>query len=81
MAKVYKCDRCGVYYDEQPENKNYLEGTFSVLRGRSPAVMVDLCGVCCDSLINYLDRWWKKVEVDARKLPPPPPQAIMQNLR
>ena len=57
--KVYRCDRCGKYYEHQRDlDQLSLDGTMSVLTGRGPAKELDICDVCFVSLSKVLMEWW-----------------------
>lgn len=55
MADAYKCDRCGVYY----ENNNFgYYGVTRLVKGNIPHLSYDLCDEC----IKSFEKWLKEGE-------------------
>lgn len=56
MARAYKCDRCGAYYDDANKSNNktvyeYFTGTTARTKRGG-----DLCHVCSEKFA----KWWNK---------------------
>lgn len=49
MARVYKCDRCGAYYDKPSKRIRYTNSTGSSTYGE-----YDLCDKCAEEFEQWL---------------------------
>ena len=57
MATAYKCDRCGVFYENKPENKAGL----SISRHHS---VKDICGSCIEELARF---WFEPINTQKKE--------------
>jgi len=57
--KVFKCDRCGCFYDKQKKDALYLVGKFSYTIKGTPASgiynYIDLCDSCLAELNDWME--------------------------
>lgn len=49
MAKAYKCDRCGAYYDKSAKSIRYAKSNYAFTIGE-----YDLCEKCAEEFETWL---------------------------